>query len=53
MEHSDWFPERVFILLYGPVRWTAHGLNSLICVFEKVCSKENFLMLSTNLFPVV
>ena len=23
-EHSDWFPERFRILLYGPLKWTAY-----------------------------
>ena len=48
-EHSDWFPERVRILLYGPLRCTAHQLNSL-SVFLKRNSKENILTLSRKRF---
>ena len=30
------------ILLYGPLRWTARELNSLICVFEKTFKRRQF-----------
>ena len=34
-EHSDWFPER------SELRWTAHELNSLICVLEKKFKRKH------------
>ena len=43
-EHSDWFPLAVRILVYGPLRWTAHEVISLICVLEKMFKRKHFIV---------
>ena len=42
-ELSNWFPEKSeLFLLCGLLRWIAHDLISLICVFEKIFSSKLF-----------